>query len=125
MIRRQRYSGIEVGIFLHQFNHDHSGMDSCKAVFQKLKIIFTRSLTLPYFPITDFEPTNLTCTYSTLLFIQSRSNKLNISTPVITSDQPLWYKASGIIAEKKLDMVCRLHEFHVLMSFITGTRTYS
>ena len=49
LIWSQRYSGIQAGIFLRQFNHDHSGLDSSKAVFQKLKIIFTRSLTLSYF----------------------------------------------------------------------------
>ena len=31
---------------------------------------------------------------------------------------PLWYKASGIIAKKKLNIVCRLGGFHTLLSFI-------
>ena len=43
---------------------------------------------------------------------------MNISTLVATFDQPLWYKASGIIAEKKLNIVCRLGGFHTLLSFI-------
>ena len=56
--------------------------------------------------------------FSTLLFIQSQPDKLNVSIPVVTFDPPLWYKASGIIAEKKLSIVCRLGGFHTLMSFI-------
>ena len=43
---------------------------------------------------------------------------MNISTPVFTFDQPLSYKVSGIIAEKKLDIVYRLGGFHTHLSFI-------
>ena len=57
-------------------------------------------------------PTDLTCIYSTLLLIQSQANKLNIDTPCITSDQPLWYKASGICR----NIVCRFGGFQTLMS---------
>ena len=55
-----------------------------------------------------------------MLFIQSQADKLNILTPVVTFDQSLWYSASGIIAEKKLDIVYRLGGFHTLMSFINS-----
>ena len=50
--------------------------------------------------IIDLPPTDLTCIYSTLLFIQNQAKKMNISTPSLTFDQPLWYKASGIIAKR-------------------------
>ena len=53
-----------------------------------------------------------------MLFIQNQADKLNISTPVVIFDQPVWYKASGIVAEKKLDIVCWLGGFHILMRFI-------
>ena len=43
---------------------------------------------------------------------------MNISRPCVTFDQPLWYKASGIIAKKKLNIICRLGGFHTLMSFL-------
>ena len=43
---------------------------------------------------------------------------MNISTPCVTFDQPLWYKASDIIAKKKLNTICRLRGFHTLMSFL-------
>ena len=42
------------------------------------------------FPIIDLPPTDPTCIYSTLLFIVSQAQKLNIDTPCITFDQPLW-----------------------------------
>ena len=69
-------------------------------------------------PIIDLQPTNLTCIYSTLLSIQRQADQLNIKTPVVTFDQPLWYKAQGIIADKGLNIVCRLGGFHTLMSFM-------
>ena len=71
-----------------------------------------------FLPIIDLPPTDLTCIYSTLLFIQDQAKKMNISTPCVTFEQPLWYKASGIIAKKKLNIICRLGDFHTLMSFL-------
>ena len=53
-----------------------------------------------------------------MLFVQSQAEKLNISTLAVTFDDPLWWKASGIIAETKLDILCRLGRFQSLMSFI-------
>ena len=67
--------------------------------FSRTEDSFYKKSDVILLPIIDLQPTNLTCIYSTLLFIQSQ---LNISTPIITFDQPLWYKASGIIAEKSL-----------------------
>ena len=43
---------------------------------------------------------------------------MNIKTPCVTFVQPLWTKATSIIAEKDLDIVCRLGGFHLLMSFL-------
>ena len=39
---------------------------------------------------------------------------MNISASCMTFDKLLWYKALGIIAKKKLNMIC----FHILMSFL-------
>ena len=47
-------------------------------------------------PIIDFKSTDETCIYSTLLFVQSQARLLNITTPCITFDQPLWQKATEI-----------------------------
>ena len=69
-------------------------------------------------PIIDLSPTDENCIYSTLKFIESQAQMLNIKTPCITFDQPLWYKAVGIIRAKQMNTVCRLGGFHMLMSFL-------
>ena len=68
-------------------------------------------------PIMDLNPTDETCIYSTLLFVIERSKKLNIDTPSITFDQPLWLKSLEIITAKSLNIVPLLAGFHMLMSF--------
>jgi len=42
---------------------------------------------------------------------------LNIMTPCVTFDQPLWIKATDIVKANNMDIVCRLEPFHTLMSF--------
>ena len=69
-------------------------------------------------PIIDLNPSDETCVYSTLLYIQSQAERLNIPTPCITFDQPLWPKAVEIIKAKSLNIVCRLGGFHTMMSFM-------
>lgn len=68
-------------------------------------------------PIIDLNPTDESCIYSTLLFVIEQSNKLNIDTPSITFDQPLWLKSLEIITAKSLNIVTLLGGFHMLMSF--------
>ena len=46
-------------------------------------------------PVTDLNPPDPTCIYSTLLYIESQAKKLNIVTPCITCDQPLWVKTGN------------------------------
>ena len=69
-------------------------------------------------PIVDLNPSDTTCIYSTLLYVESQANNLNIVTPCITFDQPLWIKAMDIIKNKSMNIVCRLGVFHTLMSFM-------
>ena len=69
-------------------------------------------------PIMDLNPSDMTCIYSTLMFVESQAEVLGINTPVITFDQPLWIKASEIIKAKSLNMVWMLGGFHHLMSFL-------
>ncbi len=40
-------------------------------------------------PILDLNPSDYNCLYSTLAYIQSQAQQLNIPTPCITFDQPL------------------------------------
>ena len=73
-----------------------------------------------YLPIIDLNPSDETCIYSTLIYIQSQAKELNILTPCITFDQPLWIKAVEIIKAKSMNVVCtyRLGGFHIMMSFL-------
>lgn len=73
---------------------------------------------ITFLPISDLKSTDETCIYSTLLFVIEQAKMLNVVTPSITFDQPLWLKATGIIADQKLDIVCRLGGFHTLMSYL-------
>ena len=43
---------------------------------------------------------------------------LNVVTPCVTFDQPLWFKLMEIIVSKSLPIVSRLCGFHTLMSFL-------
>ena len=74
-------------------------------------------------PIIDLDPTNMTCIFSTLLFITEQATKLGINTPVVTFDQPLWLKATEIITDKSMSMVLLLGGFHMLMSFMGSIGT--
>ena len=71
-----------------------------------------------FVPIIDLNPSNETCIYSTLTYIQSQAEQLNLTTPCVTFDQPLWIKAIEIIKSKSMNMVCRLGGFHMMMSFL-------
>jgi len=69
-------------------------------------------------PIIDLSPSDDTCMFSVLCYIQDQAKLLNIPSPCVTFDQPLWLKAFEIIQAKSLNIVCRLSDFHTMMSFI-------
>ena len=71
-----------------------------------------------FLPIVDLNPSNETCIYSTLLYIENQALQLGIPVPCVTFDQPLWIKAIEIIKTKSLKIVCRLGGFHTMMSFV-------
>ena len=71
-----------------------------------------------FLPIVDLNPSNETCIYSTLLYIENQALQLGIPVPCVTFDQPLWIKAIEIIKSKSLKIVCRLGGFHTMMSFV-------
>lgn len=79
---------------------------------QNLKCFFT------FLPIVDLNPSNETCIYSTLLYIENQALQLGIPVPCVTFDQPLWIKAIKIIKSKLLKIVCRLGGFHTMISFV-------
>ena len=76
------------------------------------------SASIKFLPIIDLNLSDETCIYSTLLFVIEEATKLNILSPRITFDQPLWQKSRSIVKEKNLQMVCWLDGFHILMSFL-------
>ena len=69
-------------------------------------------------PIINLNPSDENCIYTTLLFIQRQATSMNVATPSLTFDQPLWLKAYEIAKSKQLDIVVRLGGFHTLMSFL-------
>ncbi|KAJ8393310.1 hypothetical protein AAFF_G00062110 [Aldrovandia affinis] len=70
----------------------------------------------------DMSPSDATCIYSTLKFLCEHAHRHN-AIPIITFDQPLWWKALLIIeAEPEgsdlSNIVLRLGGFHTEMSFL-------
>jgi len=69
-------------------------------------------------PIIDLNPNDRSCIYSTLVFVEEQAKRLNMPVACLTFDQPLWIKAVEIVAADRLNVVCRLGGFHMLMSFL-------
>ncbi|KAJ8043553.1 hypothetical protein HOLleu_10691 [Holothuria leucospilota] len=78
----------------------------------------TSKANITFLPLIDLKPSNPTCIYSTMLFVINQAHTLNIPTPVLTFDQPLWLKAYEIATSKALKIVLILGGFHTLMSFL-------
>jgi len=74
--------------------------------------------TVHMLPIIDLSPSDMSCIYSTLLFVSEQAKFLGLTTPCITFDQPLYIKAVDIVAADKLNIVVRLGGFHTLMNFM-------
>ena len=69
-------------------------------------------------PIIDLDPNDLSCIYSTIKFIMYQAKDLNVKTPCLTFDLPLWLKAMDIIKAESFDMILILGGFHTMMSFV-------
>ena len=70
----------------------------------------------------DLNPNDMSCVYSTLCFVSEQACKNSVE-PVLTFDQPLWWKATLIIDAENADsslksVVLRLGAFHAQMSFL-------
>ena len=52
-----------------------------------------------FMPMKDMNPSDKTCIYSTLHYICAEAER-NKTTPVLTFDQPLWWKALSIISSE-------------------------
>jgi hypothetical protein len=74
--------------------------------------------TVSFLPILDMDPSDMTCIFSTLCFFAEQAKKLNIETPVVTFDQPLWLRATEIVRAKSMNVVLILGGFHLMMSYM-------
>lgn len=75
-----------------------------------------------FLPMIDMDPGNMSCVSSTLHFIGQHAQWYGV-TPIITFDQPLWWKALQVIRSQPANgplhsIVLRLGGFHTEMSFI-------
>jgi len=75
-----------------------------------------------FMPMIDLKSTDETCVYSTMCFVSDQAKHYN-NTPVLTFDQPLWWKAFEIqqnMPQSSLvrNIVLRLGGLHVEMSFL-------
>ena len=75
-----------------------------------------------FLPMIDLYPGNMSCVHSTLKFICEHATRYNV-TPIITFDQPLWWKSLQVIYGQPENSplrskVLRLGGFHTEMSFI-------
>jgi len=77
-----------------------------------------QSAVITMFPIIDQKPNEFSTIYSTLTYVNQQAKRLSVQTPCITFDHPLWIKAIDIVHCEKLNIVCRLGPFHMLMSFL-------
>ena len=74
-------------------------------------------------PLIDLDPNNLSCIYSTLSFVVKQARHLNVKTPCMTFDLPLWQKSLEITTASSFDIVLILGGFHMMMSYMGSIST--
>ena len=75
-----------------------------------------------YLPMIDMNPSDLSCVYSILCYVSSHAKRYNV-TPIVTFDQPLWWKALEVREsapeDNDLHSIVLCHGgFHTIMSFL-------
>ena len=88
-----------------------------KIVMKNYEFQSSRIETLPFIRL---DPSNPSTIYTALCFAQAQSEKHNLSICRVTFAQPLYQKATEIVAASRdLDkVVVRLGGFHMLMSYL-------
>jgi len=86
------------------------------------KGVFPGKSSMMFLPLLNMEPTNNTCIYSTLRYAVDHASRHEVD-PVVTFDQPLWWKAKLILntnpAKSEMsNLVLRLGGFHTIMSYL-------
>ena len=79
-----------------------------------------------FLPMIDLDPGDTSCIYSTLHFVKAEAKRYDVN-PVMTFDQPLYWKAVMINRFQPDDsdlkcMVLGLGGFHMQMSFLDSIR---
>jgi hypothetical protein len=82
--------------------------------------VHSSAAVVQFLPLIDLNSSDETCIYSTLLYVIEQAEQLNIvtGTPCITFDLHLLLKAVDIAKTAELNIVCKLGEFHTIMSFL-------
>ena len=75
-----------------------------------------------FLPMIDMDPGDLNCIHSTLGFIADQATRYGVA-PIVTIDQPLWWKALMITLNEPQDsaiksIVLRLGGLHIEMSYL-------
>lgn len=75
-------------------------MPSWSGVMQTVQTGFhTGKSSVIFLPMIDLNPSDMSCVYSTLQFVCNQAEKLNVK-PVLTFDQPLYWKAQQIVCSE-------------------------
>ena len=93
---------------------------SCSNAIFVRKIRSNTSYNNSFLPSIDLPPTDMTCVYSNLKFIESKA-KEHQKVPVCTFDQALWWKVLQVLSSPKVDIDCfvfRLGGMYTIMSFL-------
>ena len=77
---------------------------------------------IEFLPFIDLNPADMSATFTTLEFVISESKKHN-QHPIVTFDQPLWWKSMLIKHAKELRVTILLGNFHTQMSFLGSIGT--
>ncbi|CAC5377772.1 unnamed protein product [Mytilus coruscus] len=77
---------------------------------------------ITFLPMIDLNPSDESCIYTTLHFV-CKETKKNKCTPILTFDQPLYWKAMTILQNEPTtsslkSLVLKLGGFHTEMSFV-------
>jgi hypothetical protein len=72
---------------------------------------------IEFLPFIDLNPADMSATYTTLEFVIAESKK-HSPYPIVTFDQPLWWKAMLIKHAKGMKVTVLLGNFHTQLSFL-------
>ena len=102
----------QMGYFFKKQQHHWSGF------MQRHNGEHPAKATLDFLHIINLNPSDESWIYSTLLFVEQQAQQLNVPSPCITVDQPLFIESFEILKAKHMNIVIRLGGFHLLMLFL-------